>query len=353
FNADELNSLNVAPVGLISSDSCKRSSRVKTCSVCGEIFTRSADLTSHMRCHADQSPYRCLHCGKDFDNCEDRETHQEGECRNQRPHAEHAQESSLSSTNRRNLENSAVSRAAAHIQTVKDVTADSPLTCQESNHFIINACDFQSAPQNSSNSADDSPNESHIINKHRERQPSVCSCCGKQFSTKDCLRAHMVRHTGGYPCPVCGKKFYQKTYLKWHLYKHTGQEPYLCDTCGKGWPSAAQLKLHMVQHTEERPFKCEDCGACYKRGSHLTKHMMVHTGERPFTCPRCGKTFTRKSRLREHREKTETSICPALSMNTTLRDSQLKSLGPFWPSLVLLKLRLLSLGFRHKEFSVI
>lgn len=168
--------------------------------------------------------------------------------------------------------------------------------------------------------------------KHRERQPSVCSYCGKQFRTKDCLRAHLVRHTGGYPCPVCGKKFYQKTYLKWHLYKHTGQEPYLCDTCGKGWPNAAQLKLHMIQHTEERPFKCEDCGACYKRGSHLMahhrskhsrlrpfvcdvcskafrlnnelkKHMMVHTGERPFPCPRCGKTFTRKSRLREHREK--------------------------------------------------
>ncbi|KAM7400551.1 hypothetical protein PAMA_004977 [Pampus argenteus] len=168
--------------------------------------------------------------------------------------------------------------------------------------------------------------------KHKERQPSVCSYCGKQFRTKDCLRAHLVRHTGGYPCTVCGKKFYQKTYLKWHLYKHTGQEPYLCDTCGKGWPNAAQLKLHMIQHTEERPFKCEDCGACYKRGSHLMahrrskhsrlrpfvcevcskafrlnnelkKHMMVHTGERPYQCSRCGKTFTRKSRLREHREK--------------------------------------------------
>ncbi|XP_035804181.2 zinc finger protein 583-like isoform X2 [Amphiprion ocellaris] len=421
-----------------------------------------------------------VECGKEFDSCEDWETHQEGECRNHHPHVEreYTQE---------NHKNSALSRAPAQIQTVIDVTADSqvcksPLTCQEcgqafayyksfekhqskcckrapqrkkrtnSNHFIISACNFQSAdtssetvesetvaPQNSANCADGSLNTSRIIKctmceknfsdivlmrrhyskshkvrgpypcplckrtfvrlcelvrhqqnkklyqcaackkcyakpgalndhekvhttsatphvcetcgksfrslpylilhqrKHRERQPrerqpSVCSYCGKQFGTKVCLKAHMVRHTGGYPCQLCGKKFYQKTYLKWHLNKHAGQEPYLCDTCGKGWPSAAQLERHMVQHTEERPFKCEDCGATYKRGSHLmahrrakhirlrpfvcdvcsrafrlnselNRHMMIHTGERPFACLRCRKTFTRKSHLREHREK--------------------------------------------------
>uniref|UniRef100_A0A3P8S4Z7 C2H2-type domain-containing protein n=2 Tax=Amphiprion percula TaxID=161767 RepID=A0A3P8S4Z7_AMPPE len=478
--SSETEPLSVAPQELITSDSGKRSNRIKTCSICREIFTCSADLTSHMRCHTDQSPYFCFQCGKEFDSCEDWETHQEGECRNHHPHVEkeYTQE---------NHKNSALSRAPAQIQTVIDVTADSqvcksPLTCQEcgqafayyksfekhqskcckrapqrkkrtnSNHFIISACNFQSAdtssetvesetvaPQNSANCADGSLNTSRIIKctmceknfsdivlmrrhyskshkvrgpypcplckrtfvrlcelvrhqqnkklyqcaackkcyakpgalndhekvhttsatphvcetcgksfrslpylilhqrKHRERQPrerqpSVCSYCGKQFGTNVCLKAHMVRHTGGYPCQLCGKKFYQKTYLKWHLNKHAGQEPYLCDTCGKGWPSAAQLKRHMVQHTEERPFKCEDCGATYKRVSHLmahrrakhirlrpfvcdvcsrafrlnselNRHMMIHTGERPFACLRCRKTFTRKSHLREHREK--------------------------------------------------
>ncbi|XP_036941273.1 zinc finger protein 658B-like isoform X1 [Acanthopagrus latus] len=165
--------------------------------------------------------------------------------------------------------------------------------------------------------------------KHRDKQPNVCSHCGKHYSTKYGLKAHMVRHTGGYPCPVCGKKFYQKIYLRWHLYKHTGKEPYLCDTCGKGWPTAAQLKCHMVHHQEERPFKCEDCGHCYKRQSNLIahrravhirlrpfscevcnkgfrlnkelrQHMRVHTGERPFMCTRCGKKFKRKVHLQQH-----------------------------------------------------
>lgn len=37
--------------------------------------------------------------------------------------------------------------------------------------------------------------------KHIEQLLSARSYCGKQFSTKDCLRAHMVRHAGGYPLP--------------------------------------------------------------------------------------------------------------------------------------------------------
>nr|XP_020490959.1 zinc finger protein 814-like [Labrus bergylta] len=167
---------------------------------------------------------------------------------------------------------------------------------------------------------------------HRERPPVVCTYCGKQFTSKDYLRAHMVRHTDGYPCPECGKVFYQKTLLTYHLYKHKGQEPYLCDTCGKGWPNAALLKVHMVKHREGQPFKCEDCGAAYKResslishrrskhiglrpfvcevcskafriNSQLKNHMMVHTGERPYSCPMCGKKFTKGYNLKKHREK--------------------------------------------------
>ncbi|XP_033506222.2 uncharacterized protein LOC117271849 [Epinephelus lanceolatus] len=471
---------NVAPQESASSDSQqeqpgKRSSRAKQCSKCGKIFTCSVDLMRHMKCHTEQSPNHCSHCGKDFDSFdEDSEMHQEGKCKVSN---QNSQDSSSSNTNKRNWENnnvpSGITWPPRIMDTPGNVRTRSPMTCQEcgqdfsyyksfekhkskcskraprrrrrtnTDYFIINACNFRSAENTSSEtpktpvSADDvavsqtksrsikctmcektfskiaimnrhysqshkvrgpypcplckrtfvrlcelvqhlrnrslyqcatckkcfpKPGQlhdhekihtaretprvcetcgrsfkylAHLIlhqRKHRDQQPSVCSYCRKQFSSKDCLKAHMVRHTGGYPCPVCGKKFNQKTYLKWHLYKHTGQAPYLCDTCGKGWPSAAQLKLHMIQHTSERPFKCEDCGVSYKRESHLIahrrakhirlrpfvcevcskafrlnnelrKHMMVHTGERPFTCPRCDKSFTRKSRLREHREK--------------------------------------------------
>ena len=157
----------------------------------------------------------------------------------------------------------------------------------------------------------------------REHRESMEKSSGKDFSSKDCLKSHMVRHTDGFPCPQCGKKFYWKLTLQWHLDKHTGQHLYYCDTCGKGWPNARLLKLHNIQDTEERPFKCGDCGVCYKRESNLIthhrdtymglqpflckvcnkafsiisllkEHMRVHTGERPFMCPRCGKKFSKK-----------------------------------------------------------
>ncbi|XP_068557922.1 zinc finger protein 431-like isoform X2 [Cebidichthys violaceus] len=368
---------NVVPQESIASDlpqeqTCKRSSRVKQCSTCGKVFTCCADLTRHTICHTEQNHYLCSHCGRDCDSYEDCETHQEGKCRvsNQR-----SRDSSLSNAGKKNQEDIPTVPVASSKSQAK-----SPMTCQEcgqsftyyknfekhqsrcskraprrkkqtsANHFVIAACRFRpdanaeasSEMQESSTAkAPTSPDGSQRSNPRgikcalcEKNFPELCVCsyCGKQFSTKNCLRAHTVRHTGGYPCPVCGKKFYQKIYLKWHMYKHTGQEPYLCDTCGKGWPSAAQLKVHMVQHTEERPYECEDCGTRYKRRSHLMahrrakhigvrpfacemcgkayrlnnelrKHAMVHTGERPFTCPRCGKAFMRKSQLRRHRGK--------------------------------------------------
>ena len=130
--------------------------------------------------------------------------------------------------------------------------------------------------------------------KHKEQQPSVCTVCGKQFSTKDSLKAHTVRKHG-----MVSMLFYQKTYLKWHLYKHTGQEPYLCDTWVKGWPSAAQIRVHMVQHTEERPFKCEDCGVCYKRRSHLTEHSScARSAAKPLDWTTCWRSTRESGRSR-------------------------------------------------------
>ncbi|XP_072219758.1 uncharacterized protein [Leuresthes tenuis] len=461
-----------------TSDPCERSSLIKTCSSGMEIFTCSADLTNHMRCHNEQSPGFSSCCEKEFESRGECETDQEGKGRvlNQHPQKKKtlAKENFSCNTYQSGQDDAAVADSPANSQASK-----SSLTCQECGQcftynkcfqqhrsrcstgerkkktkeklFIISACNFQSAKyaneshaEKSSqakggeaadpeSSADGSLTRSRIIkctmcmknfpkvlllkrhylkshqvrgsypcpvckrafvrlcellqhqrnkklyqctvcqkcyvkpgqlnnhNKvhaasasprvcetcgksfqclaqlnlhkrvHKDRPPYLCSYCGKRCSTKDYLRTHTLRHTGGLPCPVCGKKFYQKAYLKWHLYKHTGQEPYLCDTCGTGWPSAAQLKIHMVKHTDERPFKCEDCGACYKRGSHLmahrrskhmklrpfvcnicskafrlnnelVRHMKIHTENRPFPCPRCRKTFSKKGRLRAHRE---------------------------------------------------
>ena len=45
--------------------------------------------------------------------------------------------------------------------------------------------------------------------KLRDERPTVCLHCGKQSSSRDCLKARVVRHTDGFPCTACGKKFYR------------------------------------------------------------------------------------------------------------------------------------------------
>ncbi|KAK7945570.1 hypothetical protein WMY93_001298 [Mugilogobius chulae] len=58
----------------------KRSSRIKTCSKCGQTFTSSAHLTSHMRVHTEEDSHICEKCGEDFDSYENVKFHQEKEC---------------------------------------------------------------------------------------------------------------------------------------------------------------------------------------------------------------------------------------------------------------------------------
>lgn len=127
----------------MSTDLCIRSSRVKKCSGCGEIFTRSGDLTRHMRCHIELSPYICSYCGKYFDNYEDCKAHKEGKrgVSNQNPQVknEFTQENSLGYTNITNQDNTVMSREISELPTVTDASASlqtaqackPPLTCQE------------------------------------------------------------------------------------------------------------------------------------------------------------------------------------------------------------------------------
>lgn len=376
---------NVVPQESICSDSpqtCKRSSRVKQCSVCGKIFTCSADLTRHMRCHTEQSPYFCSYCGKDFESYEDCEAHQEGKCRISNQDK---------SSSKRNQENSVVvSSGTTHIPTITDASANSqdksPMTCKEcgqcfiyiksfekhqskcckreprrkkrtnTNHFVITACNFRTTDNTSSEMKETTKTPSSTVVFQTKSRSIKCTMCEKNFSDivlmkRHYSKSHKVR--GSYPCPLCkrtfvrlcelvrhqqNKKLYQcaackKCYTKPGLLNdhekvHTASvPPCICETCGKSFKTLAYLILHQSKHREQQPSVCSYCGKQFSTKDCLRAHMVRHTGGYP--CPVCGKKFYQKTYLKWH-----------LYKHTGQEPYLCDTCGKGWPSAAQLKLHM-------------
>ncbi|XP_042353552.1 zinc finger protein 16-like isoform X1 [Plectropomus leopardus] len=391
----ETGSSNVAPQESTCPDSQqeqtgKRSRRVKQCSNCGKIFTCSADLMRHMRCHTQQN--HCFHCGKDFDSSdEDCEVHQEGKCNIQN------QDTFVSNTKKKNQENN-ISSGVARLPTITHATAysqaKSPMTCQEcgqdfsyyksfekhkskcskraprrkrrfnTDYFVINGCNFRSA---------DSTNESHAEisseTKEGEKTPASadgpqtksrsfkCTMCEKNFSNiaimnRHYSQSHKVR--GPYPCPICKGTFVRLCELVRHLQNknlyqcavcnkcfpkpgqvhdhekiHTAcRTPRICETCGRSFKYLAHLVLHQRKHRDRQPTVCSYCGKQFSSKDCLKAHMVRHLGG--FPCPVCGKKFNQKTYLKWHLYK-HTGQAPYLC----------ETCGKGWPSAAQLKLHMI------------
>ncbi|XP_074545367.1 uncharacterized protein LOC141804680 isoform X2 [Halichoeres trimaculatus] len=107
---------------------CKSLGCGKQCSICGEIISSSSDFTEHMKCHTEQRPVLCSHCGKDFESYDSYKTHQEGECTASTQHAKYC---SLINDKKGDPGNTLVTR-----DTTTDVPKDSKtrkplLTCEQ------------------------------------------------------------------------------------------------------------------------------------------------------------------------------------------------------------------------------
>ncbi|XP_030016348.1 zinc finger protein 493-like isoform X2 [Sphaeramia orbicularis] len=333
----------------ISSDSseeqmCKRSSRVKACSICGTFFTCSIDLTKHMRCHTEQSPYLCLYCGKEFDSYEDYETHQEGTCRVSSAHLL-AQESSFNSRMKKNPKDTVVSSgesvpttsdAATNLQSLQ--MCKLPMTCQEcgqgftyyksfekhqskcfkrpprkikrkTNQFVIKSCNIQSAENASEIPAEigsgtrESETVTSLTGGHLEDSTPVMKCplCEKNFSKIVLMKQHYSKShkvRGPYPCPICKINFVRLCELVRHQHKKT---LYQCTACKRCYTKPGLLSDHEKVHTADvTPRICETCGKSFMSLAHLIQHQSRHKERQPCVCSHCGKQFSTKNCLSAH-----------------------------------------------------
>ena len=74
-------------------------------------------------------------------------------------------------------------------------------------------------------------------------------------------------------------------------------EEHKCEHCGKGFSGKSSLTAHLVTHTAERPFECKECGKFFRSQGALYNHGGVHN---PSKCDHCDKCFAQKASLKNH-----------------------------------------------------
>ncbi|KAG7469282.1 hypothetical protein MATL_G00127180 [Megalops atlanticus] len=76
--------------------------------------------------------------------------------------------------------------------------------------------------------------------------------------------------------------------------------PHACPHCGRTFTRRCLLRAHVFTHTGEKLFSCEACGKSFSRPSNLMRHCRTHSAARAFGCKRCGKAFSHPGALKRH-----------------------------------------------------
>jgi len=152
----------------------------------------------------------------------------------------------------------------------------------------------------------------HMARMHGEREPCMCTDCGKFLRNANTLRAHMLSKTclKSRVCPICERTCENDAGLKSHMRSHAnidkdrdGQiiEGHHCDECKHSFSSSEALEAHMALHVTRKNHVCCICGRTFIHARSLQLHIRMHTGETPFECKACGKGFRSRKGLLEHR----------------------------------------------------
>lgn len=80
--------------------------------------------------------------------------------------------------------------------------------------------------------------------------------------------------------------------------------------CGKTFTKKNHLEAHIRKHMGARPFHCPHpgCGADFTRSGELKRHAWIHKEEQRFKCLKCNRKFNRLDTYKRHSERCSSSI---------------------------------------------
>ena len=91
---------------------------------------------------------------------------------------------------------------------------------------------------------------------HTGAKPYTCNVCPAAFNRRDKLKRHKLVHdpVKKYKCPYrshsgCNKEFNRPDKLKAHILTHSGVKPHECPECGRSFSRRAHLRAHVQGHS--------------------------------------------------------------------------------------------------------
>ena len=115
----------------------------------------------------------------------------------------------------------------------------------------------------------------HMNYHHSGLKVGACKICGKYFSNRSRLLAHINKtHKSKQPCPECGVLVRNMKLHSMTAHVPDSEKKHQCQDCGKGFLNRAALEKHrMNMHLKTRPYHCRyGCSNAYNDTSNRNAH---------------------------------------------------------------------------------